>query len=739
MVISADRQLIITGVMTANEEFMDAMIRHQVGILRVAGSIRNDILAILDATDADVRRQITEARRIGFESPASVQRLNKLLREIATIRGGAWGLVSSTWNNQMIELALREPVIVDGILKTTMPVDLDTTLPSQRRLRDIVRSQPFEGKTLRQWAKDVERADIARIDDQIKIGLTQGETLPAIARRVVGRVRLRGRDGVLEISRRQAAGITRTATNAVANFSRREYHIENADLFNGEIYVATLDSRTTLICASLDGKKFPVGEGPIPPVHFNAIAGGTLIRTADGDKPIENVAVGDLVLTHRSRYMPVTCVMAKHLERSEIIQLEIGSGRVLRISDDHPVLCAGRGWIHAGQLEVGDQVFEYGEEPSGLELESGIEMEADDHPPILGESFIPGQVSFTPGCMASTIDLKADHLIRPCEVDNARPDDELVFKADALAREYAYERGFSWWGFVSHSLSVRTRHLLSGNTVAAWVRSFHSVGVLLGEFLGRFWAFGSPMCSAGRRIDMFLACPDAIGLRSGSYAVLDAPFGNGAIAKSEFTLDRSERPVAIPVFNTDDRVKFIDGDHWSNSTVSKITILPFKLPVYNIAVEGDESYVASGVIVHNCRSLRVGVVGKDPIGRRPARSFTEKQLLREFSARQGIAPVTSRGDLPRGTKGDFDAFSRKRKRELTGTTPSKVSYQKFLQRQTVEFQDDYLGQTKGRLFRSGVPLDRFVDPAGRPIPLSQLARTDKAAFEAAGLDTEDFL
>ena len=34
-------------------------------------------------------------------------------------------------------------------------------------------------------------------------------------------------------------------------------------------YVATLDSRTSPICRSLDGREFKYGKGPTPPQHFN--------------------------------------------------------------------------------------------------------------------------------------------------------------------------------------------------------------------------------------------------------------------------------------------------------------------------------------------------------------------------------------------------------------------------------------------------------------------------------------
>ena len=48
---------------TWNEELLDAMIRHQIGILRFDAGVRNRIWAILDATEADMRAQIANRLR----------------------------------------------------------------------------------------------------------------------------------------------------------------------------------------------------------------------------------------------------------------------------------------------------------------------------------------------------------------------------------------------------------------------------------------------------------------------------------------------------------------------------------------------------------------------------------------------------------------------------------------------------------------------------------------------------
>ena len=49
----------------------------------------------------------------------------------------------------------------------------------------------------------------------------------------------------------------------------RDSYKANQDVTKRYRYVATLDSRTSPICRSLDGREFAYGKGPTPPQHFN--------------------------------------------------------------------------------------------------------------------------------------------------------------------------------------------------------------------------------------------------------------------------------------------------------------------------------------------------------------------------------------------------------------------------------------------------------------------------------------
>ena len=287
------------GIVTFNEAFFDSVIRHQIGLMRLSGSISKKVIALLDATEADMANNIKLRLlgRTGLNTPTDVLRMQRLIKVLRSTRLKGWKQVTALWVEEMQALAQAEPGFMDGLLKSSVPVVLDTVIPQTSFLKAIVSSKPFEGNTMRQWSDSIVRADIRRIEQQIRIGMVQGETGPQISRRIVGTARLKGVDGVTEITRRNATAITRTAVNGIANYAKRLYYVENKDLFSEELFVATLDSRTSHICQSLDGNRYPLGKGPLPPVHFQCRSMRVAILTPEavGKRPVREFTKKSLV------------------------------------------------------------------------------------------------------------------------------------------------------------------------------------------------------------------------------------------------------------------------------------------------------------------------------------------------------------------------------------------------------------------------------------------------------------
>lgn len=92
-------------------------------------------------------------------------------------------------------------------------------------------------------------------------GLSQGEDVPTVARMI------RQQLGNLQY---QAERIVRTEYVRAANQAALNTYQRNANLIRGVQWVATLDSRTCLQCAVLDGKVFTdLREVQLPPAHVN--------------------------------------------------------------------------------------------------------------------------------------------------------------------------------------------------------------------------------------------------------------------------------------------------------------------------------------------------------------------------------------------------------------------------------------------------------------------------------------
>jgi SPP1 gp7 family putative phage head morphogenesis protein len=119
-----------------------------------------------------------------------------------------------------------------------------------------------------------------RFSQVVRQGLLTGETTPDIAKRLIGSLQF-GEEGktvrqlvaaggqATAVADNQVITLVRTSVNQVANSASQQVYEANQDITKKYRYVATLDTRTSAICAALDGKEFEYGKGPMPPQHFN--------------------------------------------------------------------------------------------------------------------------------------------------------------------------------------------------------------------------------------------------------------------------------------------------------------------------------------------------------------------------------------------------------------------------------------------------------------------------------------
>ena len=82
--------------------------------------------------------------------------------------------------------------------------------------------------------------------------------------------------------------------------------------------------------------------------------GDTLVRTKEGLKPIKDIEINDLVLSHKNRYKPVIKLYENKTTHVLNIHIEGGESKVIKTTDKHPFLVKDGGWVKACNLRQGD-------------------------------------------------------------------------------------------------------------------------------------------------------------------------------------------------------------------------------------------------------------------------------------------------------------------------------------------------------------------------------------------------
>lgn len=250
---------------SANEQIFDAQVRHQIHLERYKVGLVKRISDLLNKADNDLVKKLGAHK--GDPQSWSQQRRREVLKSVRSANAAAYQRMGKTLTNELLDLAPAEAEFAADLFHRFVPIDLDLTMPSRHLLEAAVTSKPILGKPLDSWVEELGESKARRIRDAINIGLVEGETVDQMVARIRGTKANNYRDGVIEMSRRDAAAVVRTAVNHTTTQARELLYAENTDLIKSVQWISTLDSRTTPICRARDGDLYAPNEGPRPPAH----------------------------------------------------------------------------------------------------------------------------------------------------------------------------------------------------------------------------------------------------------------------------------------------------------------------------------------------------------------------------------------------------------------------------------------------------------------------------------------
>lgn len=270
--------------MATAEDIHNQAVLHRIALNRYSTSLVRKVLAQLNRVAADLVARILRADNEGRDP----RQLERMLEEIRALQADGWTVLRSRLNTDLDALAGAELDFAERLVRlgsTAASVDAIATAPSAAQVIAAVNSRPFQGRFLREWLSEAEEGAAKRVRETVRQGFIEGRSVAEIARLIRGTRALQYRDGILEISRRGAEAMVRTAVTHVSAVASQETYAAMGDLVVGVEWVSTLDSRTTVICAGRDGKVYPLDSGPRPPAHVNCRS--TTIPRIRGVEPVE--------------------------------------------------------------------------------------------------------------------------------------------------------------------------------------------------------------------------------------------------------------------------------------------------------------------------------------------------------------------------------------------------------------------------------------------------------------------
>ena len=262
----------------ASNEFYELLLDQQSDLIRFEESTKKKVFKILEDMKKDISNQLLESNlNTGLITDFKKTRLTSYLKQINFLIDKNYKKIDQLTFDELFEEAKFTnkwtKKSIDGILQGNI-----TNVIKIDRLKQIVENKTINGKTNGEWW--FKQADNFKnsFNDQITMGLARNETIYELRRRIFGGTS-QGEiiQGIFDGTKRQAEALVRTSVIEINNTILNNIYKENSDIIKGVEWTATLDSRTTVICISLDGLQWDLNYEPInhdikfpgPTAHWN--------------------------------------------------------------------------------------------------------------------------------------------------------------------------------------------------------------------------------------------------------------------------------------------------------------------------------------------------------------------------------------------------------------------------------------------------------------------------------------
>ena len=251
-----------------NSQIADALLEQQIRVARVETAARLEALRLLRLLEQDLVSALKEVDpsepRLLSARQLRLQRL--LLDEVRPLIEGRYQRIAEQTADDGVRLAvfLGQDVVstINGLLGLPLLTEGLSAIEARRVVEQtliptVSTAQELSAPAATWWDRQKVHLE-QRLFDQINVGLVQGESLSELTRRVRGTMERGFTDGVMELSRRDAARLIRTHISAVGQQARMAVYDAHPESIRAIRQLSTLDGRTSLQCVARHGNRYSV-------------------------------------------------------------------------------------------------------------------------------------------------------------------------------------------------------------------------------------------------------------------------------------------------------------------------------------------------------------------------------------------------------------------------------------------------------------------------------------------------
>jgi len=251
---------------SVNEIIADRAIRHALYLERYKTGQVEDIIKLLNGSlEPELIARVQKSLDVVAKtSPA----LKKLFKDNGVLVRAEYSAMENHLYKNLRDLSKAESDWQIKTLNDSTPIQIDFIAPAPKVLKALVENAPMNGALLKDWFAKLADDTVFKVNQQIQIGVINGEGIEDIVRRIKGTRAAQYSDGILNISRNNLRAIVRTSVAHVSEEARKELYRENSDVISGHQIHETLDTSTCEICMAMDGQVFDTVDDIPDYPHF---------------------------------------------------------------------------------------------------------------------------------------------------------------------------------------------------------------------------------------------------------------------------------------------------------------------------------------------------------------------------------------------------------------------------------------------------------------------------------------